>query len=136
MVPAILRPDRMKSRPIAASGRFLPSPQELVQIAVTFSLVLIAWVFFRSVSVDQAFRYLDLMFTKDLFSLPAIRPLYLLLLVFLFFLFEWMGREDQFALQSLGLTWKRPLRWSFYLLLSVGIFINLGRELTFIYFQF
>ncbi len=50
---------------------------------------------------------------------------------------EWIGREQPFALARIGLTWKRPLRWTFYafIVFLVGMFMQ-TKETPFIYFQF
>jgi D-alanyl-lipoteichoic acid acyltransferase DltB (MBOAT superfamily) len=136
MLPGVLFRKGIKTKEIVAKGKWLPSPGEAGSMIITFMLVLFAWIFFRSVSLEQAFDFVRIMFTRHLVSVPETRPYFLLLGVFLFFVLEWLGREDQYAIQSLGLKWNRPLRWSFYLMLSMGIFIYLGREQAFIYFQF
>lgn len=53
-----------------------------------------------------------------------------------FLLIEWIGREDQYAIEKVGLTWNRPLRWSFYFGVIASLFIFSGQEQEFIYFQF
>ena len=59
-----------------------------------------------------------------------------IILVCIFTLIEWLGREQQYALAKLGLTWKRPLRYAFYYAIIVAIFWFSGKEQQFIYFQF
>jgi len=49
---------------------------------------------------------------------------------------EWLGREDRFAIQNLGITWRQPLRWSLYFSILFIIILFMGREQQFIYFQF
>ena len=41
---------------IVAEGRVLPSLRELFQMGITFLLTVVAWVFFRSDSLNQAFE--------------------------------------------------------------------------------
>lgn len=102
----------------------------------TFGLVLFAWIFFRSPNLGAAFGFIENMFHLSLFSLPETRPWILVLLVAVFVVIEWVGKENEYAIQKTGFRWYRPIRWSFYILLSFLIFLNLGREVTFIYFQF
>lgn len=105
-------------------------------ILLTFALVLFAWIFFRSPDLTSAFGFIENMFTPSLFALPQTRPYILLLLITVFLFIEWLGRQQEYAIQQVGWNWYRPVRWSFYLLLSMLIFLNFGRELSFIYFQF
>jgi hypothetical protein len=54
----------------------------------------------------------------------------------LFMLIEWIGREQQFAIEKIGLTWKRPWRLLFYYAIILTIIWFSGKEQQFIYFQF
>jgi hypothetical protein len=59
------------------------------------------------------------------------------LLVVFFIVMEWRWREQQFALETIGISWKRPLRWVFYSALICLILMYMHTEETpFIYFQF
>ena len=51
-------------------------------------------------------------------------------------LIEWGGRENQFAIQQLGLKWSRPLRRGMYFIFIILIFWFGQNEQQFIYFQF
>jgi hypothetical protein len=79
---------------------------------------------------------------KSLFSLDLLyyRQSVLKIAVFIacMLIVEWIGRENQFALEKLGLKWKKPLRWGFYLLIAYVIVIcfSTGKPAEFIYFQF
>jgi hypothetical protein len=59
-----------------------------------------------------------------------------LVLCALFMLLEWQGRTQLYAIERLGLTWKRPWRWAFYYVLILAIFLFGGEQQQFIYFQF
>jgi Flp pilus assembly protein protease CpaA len=69
---------------------------------------------------------------------PASYAQYYVVLVLLavFVFIEWMGREGQYALASVGLRWPRPLRMMFYYIILFAIFWFGGEEQQFIYFQF
>jgi hypothetical protein len=49
---------------------------------------------------------------------------------------EWYGREQQFAIASLGIKWKRPIRYAMYYAIIMAIFLFSGAGKQFIYFQF
>ena len=58
------------------------------------------------------------------------------ILLFLFFLIEWLGREQQFALSNIGIKWKRPFRHIMYYSIIILILLYSEKEQQFIYFQF
>jgi hypothetical protein len=55
-----------------AENSFLPSVKELTQMGVTFLLVLLGWILFRSEDISQAAVYLERMFNASLFSAPQL----------------------------------------------------------------
>jgi hypothetical protein len=54
----------------------------------------------------------------------------------LFVIIEWFGREQQYAIERLGIKWIKPLRWAMYYVIILVIFYFTGKEQQFIYFQF
>ena len=62
--------------------------------------------------------------------------LQILFLIGVFVFIEWLGREHQFAIQNLGIKWKRPIRYAMYYAIIIAIFWFGGKEQQFIYFQF
>ena len=59
-----------------------------------------------------------------------------LLFIVFFIVVEWLGREEEFALNKFGLNWPKPIRHGFYMLLITSIFLFSTKEQQFIYFQF
>ena len=57
-------------------------------------------------------------------------------LIAIFIVVEWLGRENQYALEKLALHWKRPLRYLIYYAIIVAMIFLGGSEQEFIYFQF
>ena len=113
---------------------------EMASILLTFCITILTWVFFRAHNLEHAFQYLSGIFSASLFS-PPVFPGYrestsTLVLCFLFFLIEWHGRKQQYAIEQLGNTWHKAARWSMYLILAVFIILFYGNEQQFIYFQF
>ncbi len=121
---------------IVAQEKKLPSIIELFQIAITFGLTVLAWVFFRAETITHALSFIKNMFTVTLLKLPVVRPSYLIILLLLFILVEWLGRNQKYALECLFLKSSRFIKWGFYMLIMACIFILRGKEQVFIYFQF
>ena len=51
-----------------AEGRYLPSLKEFFQILITFSITVIAWIFFRADNITQAVDYIVCLFTNPFYS--------------------------------------------------------------------
>ncbi len=123
-----------------ADGRFIPSLKTFVNISLTFLLTTLAWIFFRANNVEHAFNYLGEIFSISLFTIPNFADTKLVIitlgLIAVFNLMEWYGRHSEYALESLGTTWKRPFRWTMYLAIVFIIFVFGGEQQEFIYFQF
>ncbi len=126
---------------VVAAGRHLPDLAEIRDMALTFSLTLIAWTFFRAHSAMDAVLYLRGLFSLSLFSypsLPGIGKSFMTLLLILFFVIvEWIGREEHYALAILKYVPSRWARWFAYagLIFMIGVFMQ-TIETPFIYFQF
>ena len=119
--------------------------RELLKMVTNFLLVCIAWVFFRSENLSQAFEYLKGIFSSDLFSIPFIReletgapmfPTKLSLLLVIFISVEWYSRRDLYGLEMVGLKWNKYIRYLLYYTIIISLFWFGGKSEQFIYFQF
>lgn len=123
-----------------AEGRLTPSFREFFGMATTFALTLLAWVFFRAENIGHALSYIAGIFSTSLFEMPdfgfGMKPILAILLTIAFVFIEWLGRHEEFALASLGVNWKRPLRHTLYYGLILIIIFFGGNQQEFIYFQF
>jgi len=123
-----------------AQGKFLPNIKDFSQIGITFSLTVLAWVFFRAENIGHAFSYLSTIFSKSLFSIPHFTGMrtafYNLILIAIFVFIEWLGRNEQYATAKLGVGWERPFRYAMYYSIIGAIFWFAGEKQQFIYFQF
>ena len=142
-LPIMLSKNNRKNLNTVAEGRLLPSIKELFQMLTTFGLTVIAWIFFRADNVTLAISYLNRMFSSTIlkingadFLFTDIHPLKMILIIGVFILIEWFGRENKFAIQKLGARWKAPLRYAVYYLILFSIYWFGGEEQQFIYFQF
>lgn len=144
-MPLLLSNSTHNNTAIVAEGKYFPSTRELLAMAITFSLTLVAWVFFRSPNVSHAFQYVADMIS-GLFVLSEYSTAAKFLtdevgrsipaLIGMFLIVEWLGREHQYAIAEFGLGWPRVLRWSFYYVLTACMIMYGGKEQQFIYFQF
>mgnify|MGYP006079307453 CR=1 FL=1 len=134
-LPLLLLKTNRTNLSIVAQGKIFPTIREVVNILMTFFLTVFAWIFFRAESVNHAINYISKIFSNSLFSIPEIFPKTIILLIMFVFL-EWVGREGEYGLKKLFLSYKRRTRWMAYLILCVLILYYSGREQPFLYFQF
>jgi alginate O-acetyltransferase complex protein AlgI len=135
-MPLLVLKSNRQNLETVAQGKLLPSFKELISMLITFSLTCFAWVFFRAESLTHAFTFFRQIFSKKLFALPAVFPIHVFVLIFIFMLIEWVGREQQFAIAQFGFRWQRWLRLGFYYVLIFLVIWFSGKEQQFIYFQF
>lgn len=136
-LPLSLLKANRKNLDVVASGKLLPSFRELLQMTLTFVLVCIAWIFFRSEDIFSALDYLLGIANVSIIEIPAFEFDQLITLVLLsgFVVFEWLNRHKAHALEMLKPV-KSWLSWSFYLFLLLTILIFAGDTQEFIYFAF
>jgi D-alanyl-lipoteichoic acid acyltransferase DltB (MBOAT superfamily) len=135
-LPLLLTNSNRTNLEIVAKGRLLPTVREIFQMATTFGLTAFAWIFFRAQNLHDAGIYVSRLFSKRLFSMPEVFPKTTLLLLGIFMIIEWMGREQPYALAQAGIRWKKPLRYGMYYAMIFAIFWFGDEEQQFIYFQF
>ena len=108
---------------------------------ITFFTVMIAWVFFRSDSITDAFLYLKKIFSNNLFISPKNDFLQLsigadaiidtvILLIFIIFEFIQKNKKTIFDIQN------ATLRRTIYYLIILLILLRYNDGNNFIYFQF
>jgi alginate O-acetyltransferase complex protein AlgI len=136
IMPSIIFSTNRKNLDIVAQGRLLPNGRELLSITITFTMTVLAWIFFRAESVSHAVQYISEIFSKSLFTMPEVKPKILALLLIIFIAVEWIGREEKFAIERMGLNWPKPVRWLMYYTIVFSVLNYAGSEQQFIYFQF
>src|SRR5690625_866003 len=139
-LPLLLTHKNRKHLEIVAQGKYLPTLQELFLMLITFGLTVFAWIFFRAENIGHAFNYISGVLSPSFFEFPDFankkRALITLILIGVFLLIEWSGREQEFAIEKLGMKWKPALRYSMYYAIIIAIFWFGGKQQEFIYFQF
>ncbi|WP_310586875.1 MBOAT family O-acyltransferase [Dyadobacter aurulentus] len=137
ILPSIVLKTNRRNMETVAQGKLLPSFRELIAMGTTFSITVLAWIFFRAESLKHAFSYIAGIFSGSFTRSPQSGYRLILMLIVPFMIIEWLGRENNYALEKLGFRWSRIARWSFYasVIFIIGIYMQ-TEETAFIYFQF
>jgi hypothetical protein len=123
-----------------AYNKWIPTVRETWGILRTFIFLVLVRVFFRASDLSEAISYLSVIFSKSLLAFPdfenKLTALGVVVLIVFFFLIEWLGRTNEYALEKLPLKMKQSYRWTFYYCIVFMIFYFSGKQQQFIYFQF
>ncbi|MCD6597398.1 MAG: MBOAT family protein [Bacteroidales bacterium] len=131
----LLKKNRVNTDNVA-EGRLFPNIKEFFQLAITFFITLVAWIFFRARTISEAIDYIKHTFSDSLFTLPKTFRTSIMFLFVLFFLIEWVQREKEHALQLENIKIPKLFRWGIYYGIMIMILIYGGPQQEFIYFQF
>ncbi|MBR9913990.1 MAG: MBOAT family protein [Algicola sp.] len=138
-LPLLLRQRNRKYTDTIAEGRYFPNLRELFGVLITFSLTVLAWVFFRADNLTHAMSILLEICSYSIWSIPEVLPLGLLVLIAVFMMIEWFHRHRAYGLEY-AQTNHWWLKFSDKLLLSFVFWSivvwNANQEVEFIYFQF
>jgi alginate O-acetyltransferase complex protein AlgI len=144
-IPLLLNNKNRVNLHVVAEGKYLPSVREILQIGITFGLTIFAWIFFRAENISHALSYnLDLFsglvnknaYIQALFFMRSKVGISFSLILLLFIIIEWLGREGQYAISHITEKFIKPFRFLFYYTIIVLIILFAGKEQEFIYFQF
>ena len=137
-LPLLLTNNNRNNLETVAQGKLFPNLRELSNMILTFGLTVFAWIFFRAENIGHAFSYISEIFSLSLFQKPTIVPKVLIALIFLFTLIEWLGRDNQYAIEKLLMKSKWPIKYAlFYLIIFIIYFFgSFNKDIEFIYFQF
>lgn len=144
IMPSIIFKTNRTNLDIVAQGKYLPSVKELFQMVVTFMLTVFAWIFFRAHTLGHAIIYIKklligILKTPGEILLKAFWEPYeviAIILLLIFILIEWLGREHKYAIAYIDKCFNKSVRILFYYLIVFAIFWFGGKEEQFIYFQF
>ncbi|MAX78705.1 MAG: membrane-bound O-acyltransferase family protein [Crocinitomicaceae bacterium] len=141
-MPTVLRKNKKSNTSVIAQGSMFPSLVETAKMMRVFFLIVLSMIFFRATSINHAFNYIKDIFSFSIFESPIITAttkiefIITLVLIGFFFIMEWIGRENQYAIEKFGLGWKRSFRLLFYYSIIALIFCFNGISQEYIYFQF
>lgn len=141
MLPyTLIRTKKSKFSGRIAQGRFFPTRSEAFGMIRVFTITYFSMILFRSASIQNAVRYVGGMFSWSLFEFPQVSKFenyYLAsILVAVFLILEWLGREGEYALDILVEKLRPKARYVLYYMLILSVFLFAGMEQEFIYFQF
>ncbi len=134
-IPVLLMNKNRKNLDQVALESALPSSKEFFQMLITFTLVVIAWVFFRADTVKEAFQYIKRLFLNLDFSIEYLNieryTIEMLLIIFIFLSLEWFHRHQEHPFVG---RWKWvKIVLIIVMLLTLGVYSD---HQDFIYFQF
>jgi D-alanyl-lipoteichoic acid acyltransferase DltB (MBOAT superfamily) len=137
-LPLLITNNNRNNLHIVAEGKFLPTFKDFIKIIVTFTLTVLAWIFFRAENVNHAFSILTEIFSTSLFDSPKFFDLKIIALLFFFLFIEWIGKSYQHPLHILDTVKRSVFKYTFYLLILFVIYFYGKNNVTldFIYFQF
>ena len=134
-LPLLLTNQNRKNLNIPAEGKQFITLKEIFQIILTFSLTVMAWIFFRAANVTTAIDYITNMFSNTIFSKPEV-SLMPLTFIFILVVTEWLQRGNKHGLEIGDKKIIKPIRWAIYYTLIIIIFWYGAPKQEFIYFQF
>ncbi|CAN1523235.1 DltB Predicted membrane protein involved in D-alanine export [Flavobacteriaceae bacterium] len=140
IMPSIIFNTNRTHLDIVAKGKYLPTIKEFLSIALTFSLTVFAWIFFRAENLSHALNYISRIFSKSLFTVPNFLgsgKIIVILLILIFMIVEWFGREEEYAIKifaNIKLFYFRVILY--YAVIFSILFFGNFKENQFIYFQF
>ncbi|WP_033960111.1 MBOAT family O-acyltransferase [Psychroserpens jangbogonensis] len=138
-LPLLLTKNNRNNLDVVAQGRVLPTLKEFGLMSLTFALTVFAWIFFRAENIQHAIQYIsDIFKNPSSFLLVGVYWKYktIIMLISIFVIIEWIGREGQFAIAHVGEKWKPVYRYAAYFVITLSILWFSGKEQQFIYFQF
>ncbi|MCK9423293.1 MAG: MBOAT family protein [Bacteroidales bacterium] len=106
-----------------------------IETIATFIIIMFSWTFFRADNIGHALSYISGIFSMSSFTIPVINPITTFLIV-AFFVIEYLGRDQEYAIARLWMNWYKPIRWAMYYTIIFIIIYFMGEEQQFIYFQF
>lgn len=137
-IPLRLSRHYRSRKEIVAKDRKLPAFSEVAFMGITFLLVMIGWVLFRSADLTSALDYIGLMFSHYTPSRALPQGYTALGWIALMLALEWWSRhrEAPTFMPEGGLWRYRAIRWSFYMIIFACCCIGFSLPRSFIYFQF
>ncbi|MGK7954005.1 MAG: MBOAT family protein [Crocosphaera sp.] len=136
-LPLLLTNKNRHHLDVVAQGKLLPTINELFSMLFTFALIVLAWIFFRAKSLTHAISYLSGIYSYSIFAQPQLPQISTIILIILFLIIEWCGREHRYALHWVPKIKSSLIKYfMFYLLLMSIIIFMSNNEQEFIYFQF
>jgi len=138
-IPLVLNGTLNRKR-VKEGTHLLPSFNEFLRMAGTFTLVMLTVVLFRSETIGQAFSYYQAIISTSLLSAPKIPldkavKIVTIIFIIIMIIVEWLQRDKEHGLDIENIK-NSFLRLSIYYTIIAVILIFAGQKVTFIYAQF
>ncbi|MFM8964531.1 MAG: MBOAT family O-acyltransferase, partial [Sphingomonadales bacterium] len=131
-LPLLLLKRNRNNTDTVAQNATLPSLKELWQMITTFGIVTFAWIFFRADNLDSALGYLQGILS-NWNNLGQVTGKSLLVLGASLLAIDWFLRHNE---RQLRVPNWQPFRFAIYFGMALAIWLKLGGEQSFLYFQF
>ena len=128
--------NRVNVSDVVAAGRMIPTPREVIQMLLTFALVVLGWTLFRAPNITTAWKWIFKMMTFSDIGIKGIGLAYLrnpmLVVLPVLIVVEWCNRCRPVP----ALPRNRMLRWCLYYFVIIALLFFHPVPQTFIYFKF
>ena len=126
-----LKTNRKYNNSIIAKNSIFPSFKEIIQIIFTFILVTFGWIFFRSETLEDSFKFINNIFSFDTINIynasnNQVKIKYYLIYIFIFLGFDYLIMKSKKISYILIII----------LILLILFFLQPNSENNFIYFNF
>lgn len=144
-IPILIRNNNRRYLDVLANNRAIPSFRETISVCVTFILVVLGWIVFRSENIYVAQKFYLSILTdsinfysyREAFSFLFYNVgLYFILILSGFVCIEFFGRKFRYGLEVFKSIRNPLLRKFVYVLTICTILFFSDKETPFIYFQF
>jgi len=135
-IPILMNASKRKAEFIGPS-QLLPTPVQFIRMNAVYWLIMFPAILFRVDGMDGAAIYMSHMFSFTGDLMPQQVPQSLLLVYAGFFVAEWFGRNNEFAIEKTFIKHPAYMRWLLYIIIAflTGMFMQ-SYENPFIYFNF
>ncbi|GHT04072.1 O-acyltransferase [Bacteroidia bacterium] len=137
-IPLILSGVLSKEVKIETGKWGLPQLKDFCQMLLTFFLVVIGGIIFKSGSIAEAWHFVARLFSFPFFSIPVGLPrvtLYASVFSVVLIIVEWIGRHNDYTLERIPIK-SGLLRLVLYAIIVGTIIVYGNKGGAFIYFQF
>lgn len=136
-VPLILIFSKKFRKSSISDNTILPTFKEFALIISNFILITIGWIIFNSKTLNDAFAYINNLFSVTLLDPPSMIGLtdypYILFLVCLVIIIEWIQKSKEYALQFYSKAW---IKVAIIYIIIIHAVLCSATQSDFIYYQF
>jgi alginate O-acetyltransferase complex protein AlgI len=127
---------KKSSSPFTQNTNNIATIKDLPKILFLFFTISLTSIFFRAKYMERGLHYISIIFKPSKWGIPELWPNNFMILILIFILIEWLGREGEYGLQTIGLKRSRLTRWMIYYAILYTTTIYSSSSQQFIYFQF